>query len=186
MFVLPVSEEETDRVDIKDNGITLKSYGLPMIFWGYLGAILTVLIAMALAVKGPIVKLYNTEDTINKVLAISAGSILSIIPFSSLCFYFYEKCVTKKGDTLTLTHKIFWLPILRFKYQLQAENPLEIRHHMDSPNIAKLQQDPTMKGFENKGYFQLFAKTKTAKMILVDRSSRKADLKKILELLNSY
>ena len=57
---------------------------------------------------------------------------------------------------------------------------------MDSPNVAKMQQDPTMKGFENKGYFQLFARNEVGKLVLIDRSSRKADLKKMVELLNRY
>ena len=51
---------------------------------------------------------------------------------------------------------------------------------MDSPNVAKVQQDPTMKGFENKGYFHLFARTIKGNLTLVDRSSRKADLKKMV------
>jgi hypothetical protein len=45
MYVFPVSEEETDFVKLelsptgKGSKITLKSYGLPYIFWGYaLGA----------------------------------------------------------------------------------------------------------------------------------------------------
>ena len=41
-----VDEKEIDRVEIRDGEITLKSYGLPLIFWGYLGAGLTVLFAM--------------------------------------------------------------------------------------------------------------------------------------------
>lgn len=186
MFILPVSEEETDRVEINDQGITLKTYGLPLVFWGYLCAILVVIFAMGLAVKGPMIKLYNTNDTINKVLVIAAASTLILIPLLTIAFYFYEKFITKKGNLITVTHRLFWLPVLSFKYTLKDSDSLEIKHFMDSPNVAKMKQDPTLRGFENKGYFQLFAKDQNDKMILIDRASRKADLKKIVELLGKF
>lgn len=186
MFMFPVSEEEKDRITINENGITLKSYGLPLVFWGYLSAILVVIFAMGLAVKGPMLKLYNTDDTINKVLVLAAAATIILVPLVTIIFYFYEKFITKKDDTLTITHRIFWTPVLKKTYKMESKDSLEILHFMDSPNVAKLQQDPNLRGFENKGYFQLFSKLENGKLILVDRSSRKADLKKMMGLLNKF
>ncbi|EQC48591.1 hypothetical protein [Bacteriovorax sp. DB6_IX] len=184
--MFPVSEEEKDRITINEKGITLKSYGLPLVFWGYLSAILVVVFAMGLAVKGPMIKLYNTDDTINKVLVLAAAATIILVPLSTILFYFYEKFITKKDDQLIITHRVFWLPVFSTKHPLESKEAFEILHFMDSPNVAKLQQDPNLKGFENKGYFQLFAKKKDGKLLLVDRSSRKADLKKIQMLLSKY
>jgi hypothetical protein len=186
MFMFPVSEEEKDRITINEKGITLKSYGLPLVFWGYLSAILVVIFAMGLAVKGPMMKLYNTDDTINKVLVLAALATIILVPLVTVIFYFYEKFITKKEGTLTITHRVFWLPVLKRTYQLESEDSFEILHFMDSPNVAKLQQDPNLRGFENKGYFQLFSKLANGKMLLVDRSSRKADLNKMMKLLTKF
>ena len=53
LFVMPVSEKETDRVSISDNENPprklLKSYGLPLIFWGYCLGILVTLFIMYIA-----------------------------------------------------------------------------------------------------------------------------------------
>ncbi len=184
--MFPVSEEEKDRITINDKGITLKSYGLPLVFWGYLAAILVVILAMGLAVAGPMITLFKTDDLINKVLVIVAASTVILIPSISIGFYFYEKFITKQDSLITITHRVFWLGLKKVKYELENKESLEIKHYMDSPNVAKMQADPSLRGFENKGYFQLFAKLKDGREVLIDRSSRKADLKKIQELLKRY
>ena len=186
MFVFPVSEEEIDRVKIDNGQITLKSYGLPMIFWGYLAAILTVVFAMGIAIKGPMIKLYETNDSINQALVIVAAATIILVPLVTVCAYFYEKFISKKETELTITHRIFWLPVLKKTYQLKSSDSVEIIHHMDSPNIAKLKDDPSLRGFQNKGYFQLFAQKEDNSYLFLDRSSRKADLKKMQELLSKY
>ncbi len=186
MFVTPKDEKETDRVSVINKEVTLKSYGLPMIFWGYLAAILTVILAMSLAIKEPVVRLYETGDSINKTLAISVIiTIVGLVTFL-LCFYFYEKFISKKGDQLRLTHRVFWIPVVNFKYELENNSSFEVKHFMDSPNVARMRGEQSLKGFENRGYFQLFAKCKDGREILVDRSSQKKDLVKTMELLNRY
>ncbi|MFG1522234.1 hypothetical protein [Halobacteriovorax sp. ZH2_bin.1] len=186
MFIFPVSKEEKDRITINEEGLTLKTYGLPMVFWGYLLAAATVVIAMFIGVKGPMIKLYNTGDSINQALVIAVAATLFLIPFITLCFYMYEKFIVKQGDKLILKHRIFFIPIYKKVYKLEAKDAFSIDHFMDSPNVAKMKQDPTMRGFENKGYFQLFAKLENGKYIFVDRSNRKADLKKIQALLSEF
>lgn len=190
MVIFPVSEDETDRIEIKnlDNKktITLKSYGLPLIFWGYLAAIILLIIIMYLATKAPLIKLYETNDVINQIIALAAAATLFLIPVVCLFFYFYEKMITKSQNDLIVTHKFFWIPFLTKKYTLASSDSFIVEHFMDSPNVAKMQSNEQMKGFENKGYFQLFFKTADAKILFLDRHSRKADLEKMKVLLSRY
>ncbi|RZF20554.1 MULTISPECIES: hypothetical protein [Halobacteriovorax] len=186
MFIFPVSKEERDRITINEQGLTLKTYGLPMVFWGYLLAAATVVFAMFIGVKGPLVKLYETGDSINQALVIAVSATLILLPLITLCFYMYEKFIIKKDDKLIIKHRLFFIPILKKVHKLESSDSFSIDHFMDSPNVAKMQQDPTMRGFENKGYFQLFAKLDNGKYVFVDRSNRKADLKKIQALLCEF
>jgi hypothetical protein len=186
LFVLPVSLEEGDRVEVREKTLILKSYGLPMIFWSYLSGIFIIVFAMGLAIKDPLLRLYHTQDIINKMLALSCGFVLTALPLALLLFFFYEKRIHKKNDELTLEKKLFGITFWKTKKKLESKEALEIGHFMDSPNMAKIHNDPDLRGFQNKGYFELFAKLKDGKSILVDRSSRKADLKKLQEILKVY
>lgn len=191
MVLFPVSEEETDRIDIHTNKenqkkITLKSYGLPMIFWGYLLAIFTVIFVMALAIKGPIVSLYETKDSINQMISIAALVTLISIPSVCLAFFFYEKQIVKSGRELAIIHKVFWIPFVTKKFILKENDSFLVGHFMDSPNVAKMQAKPELRGFENKGYFELFLINEEGRKIFLDRHSRKIDLEKIKELLSKY
>jgi hypothetical protein len=56
---------------------------------------------------------------------------------------------------------------------------------MDSPNMAKIYNKDELKGFENKGYFELRVLSGGQK-ILIDRHSRKADLLKMKDTLLKY
>ena len=51
--------------------------------------------------------------------------------------------------------------------------------------MAKIYNKEELKGFENKGYFELHA-ISGDKIFLIDRHGRKADLIKIKELLSNY
>lgn len=184
---MPVDESEKDRLGTTENGgIILKSYGLPMIFWGYLAAIMVVLLAMTVAIKGPLMKLYYGEDALNSALALIVGLTMIAIPTILLFAYFYEKWISKQGDKLTLIYRFFFIPVFKKSYQLESKNAFSVGHFMDSPNMARIQGRDDMRGFMNKGYFELFFRTKAGKEILLDRHSRKADLEKIKALLTRY
>lgn len=190
MYMFPVSEDEQDRVDILNNdvnkAIVLKTYGLPLVFWGYLIAILAVIGAMYLAVQGPIKKLIQTGDSINIYLAYTVQATLILLPLTLIALYFYEKLITKSKDSLIITHRVFWLPIWKRIIHLKDSQAIEVNHFMDSPNVAKMRQDASMKGFENKGYFELFATNSKDESIFIDRHSRKADMIKMRDLLRKY
>ena len=188
--MFPVSEEEQDRIDIESTNdkksITIKTYGLPMVFWGYLIVILVVIGAMSMAIIGPIQKLIQTGDSINIGLSYAVSATLLGLPLTLLALYFYEKLIKKSGTEINITHKIFWIPVWSKKITLESNDSIDINHFMDSPNVAKMKKEASMKGFENKGYFELFAKNSNGKSIFLDRHSRKADVLKMRDLLRKY
>lgn len=190
MLIFPVSEEETDRVDIDKNSenktITIKTYGLPLIFWGYLLTIIILIIIMTLATRGPLLKLYYTNDILNQIIALGAAATLFLIPTICLFFYFYEKVIIKSKTSLSVIHKVFWVPVRKLTFILKSNDAFAVEHFMDSPNVAKMQSSAQMKGFENKGYFQMFLITSDDQRVFLDRHSRKADLVKMKELLSKY
>lgn len=186
LYPFPASEQEVDRIDQNTDSITLKTYGLPMIFWGYLAAFLVVIFAMVLAIKGPLMTMMTSEDAINQKLAYLVLATLFLLPFCALMAFFYEKWLHKSGDKLTIIHRVFFLPVLKKGYDLDTETPFVVEHFMDSPNVAKLEKNPDMRAFENQGHFLLHAHLKDHKFIQIDRHSRKADLEKISELLKKH
>lgn len=185
LYQLPVEVNSADeQVSIHNGKLTIKSYGLPMVFWGYLLAILTVIFFMFLAIKGPLTKLYYTDDPINKLLSVIVFITITAVPVVLTGFYFYEKVITKINSELTITHRLFWIPFFNKKIELEE---LVSNHFIDSPNMAKIKNAPEMKGFQNRGYFELYAVEKNSKKkILIDRNSRSLEIKKLKELLESY
>jgi hypothetical protein len=183
IYIFPAEESEIDRITIHPNqSITLKTYGLPMIFWGYLGAILVVIGAMWIGIRGVIQKMLTYEDPTLIFLALLVKWTLLLSPLILLAFYFYEKNITKKENELIITHKLFFMPIFRKKIKISS---FLVEHYLDSPNLAKLRSNDESRGFENKGYFQLLALSNDKK-IFIDRHSRKIDLIKMSELLSKY
>lgn len=189
MYLLPTedSPEEIDggRVEIKNSKLTLKSYGLPMIFWGYLAAIFIVVGAMAMVSQSVIHKMLTYNDVTLTLLAYLVQSIFIIGPITLLGFYFYEKHLIKNKNELEIIHRVFFIPLIKKKLQLDSKDSFVVDHFMESPNVAKMQNKDELRGFENKGYFELKAIVNGQKMI-IDRSSRKADLIKIKDLLSKY
>jgi hypothetical protein len=194
MYVFPVSDdihEEGDRVEIKkDNSLCLKTYGLPMIFWGYLAAALAVLALMYIASKAVIAKLLTYDDPTLQFLGHLVLWTMILTPIVLLGFFFYEKNLVKKESTLTLVYKVFFIPFWSKKIQLKSANSITVEHFMDSPNMAKIRNQyatnkEALKHFENKGYFELVADSVEGKKS-IDRHSRKADLIKMRDLLARY
>lgn len=186
LFVLPVSLEEGDRAELRGDTLVLKSYGLPMVFWGYLSGIFVIVTAMGLGIKAPLLKLYQTQDALNQLIVLSCAFILAAVPLGLLLAFFYEKRILKNQADLSVEKKIFGITFWKSNKKLASQDALEIGHFLDSPNMAKIQDDPELRGFQNKGYFELFAELENGKKVMIDRSSRKADLKKLQAILSKY
>ena len=191
MYIFPVSTEENEHVEITqcptDQGqiITLKTYGLPMIFWGYLAASLAVLSIMWLASKSVLDKLLTYNDTSLILLAYLVKTTLILTPVILLGFFFYEKQIKKNGNNLSLIYKVFFIKVFSKNFLMDSPDSFHVNHHLDSPNMAKIYNKEELKQFENKGYFELKIQTNN-ELILIDRHTRKADLVKIKELLSKF
>jgi len=190
LFIMPATEQETDRVAIiSDAGkkkIILKSYGLPLIFWGYLLAILALIAVMFLIIQSALFKLMNGSDLLNSLLAIVVFSCLLGLPMTLIAFFFYEKWIIKSATTITVIHKVFGLTCKKKHLQLKNHDSLMVAHHLASPNMAKLKNEQGTRGFQNQGYFQLLAELSNGTTVFIDRHARAAELKKIKELLINY
>lgn len=195
MYIFPVTDDasEGDRASVRDSKLILKTYGLPMIFWGYLAAAMSVLLIMWLASRAVIAKILTyQDDAVLLFLGHLVQWTLVLTPIVLLGFFFYEKVLEKKGQALSITHKIFFIPLWKKTYELTSKDSIMVKHFMDSPNMAKLRASQglggaeAMKHFENKGYFELSIQTPKKPSISIDRHSRKADLVKMKELLSRY
>jgi len=183
IYQLPISEDERDFVTKKPEYIELKSYGLPVIFWFYLAASFAVYFFLVLAAIEPIKKMLSYES-IDQIIAYSLSVFLFALPVCCLGFFFYLKRVKLTKESLSIIHSVFGIPLISKKYVFE-ELDYEINHYLESPNVARMYPETENRGFQNKGYFILNAKINQDKKIFIDRSSSKADLKKIIHLLQS-
>lgn len=183
LYAMPVSLEEKDFVDLNDQTMTLKSYGLPYIFWGYATAVLMVIFFMFLAIKAPVLKLIDLGDETDAMLGYVLLSFIGSLPIFIFAFFFFEKRIVKKPSILILEYRIFGLKVFSEKFTPAEEKTYSIEAFLDSPNLARIKGGEESAGFQNKGYFILWLNTKEGKRINLDRSSRKADLMKLEELL---
>ncbi|MBA2403747.1 MAG: hypothetical protein H0V66_03165 [Bdellovibrionales bacterium] len=185
LYVFPVSLEEKDFAEVKDQTLTLKTYGLPYIFWGYATAILMIIFFMFLAIKAPVLKLASLGDETDAFLGYSLLSLIGISPIVLFSFFFYEKRIVKKANALILEYRIFAIKVFSEHYIPAEKDTYTIEPFLSSPNQARINGGDDGAGFQNKGYFKLSLKTQDGKNILIDRHSRKADLVKLSELLNT-
>lgn len=197
MYIFPVTDDpnlEDDRVEVKgqdaDKELVLKTYGLPMIFWGYLVAAFAVLLLMWLAARAVIEKLLSYDDPSMIFLGLLVKWSLILTPVVLLGFFFYEKVMIKNKNKLTLVYRVFFIPFWQTKLELKSADALVVNHFIDSPNMAKIRNQyaenkEALKHFENKGYFELIAETVKGKKS-IDRHARKADLIKMRDLLARY
>ena len=188
LYPFPASAEETDFISIETaqsgaKKIGLRTYGLPYIFWGYAAASLSIVFFLWLAVQDSLTKLYSMGDPVDQMLVRSLQAFLILLPICSLAFFFYEKKLSRCGDQLKIVQKLFWIPYSVRTYSLRKVEPFEVMHYIDAPNMARIKSGPESVGFQNKGYFTLWAHLGNGKKIMLDRHSRKADLVGIQALL---
>lgn len=188
LYPFPVSAEEIDFASVKldESGktreVTLKTYGLPYLFWGYAAAILTAIFFLWLAIREPLAKLKTYDDAFDLALVYSLDLLIYVTVISLIAFLFYQKTLQRLTNTLIISHRFFGLTFLKRSYTIRLES-FKILHHLDSPNVARLRGGEEERGFQNKGYFTLWVETEDKKYIQIDRHSRKADLSALKALL---
>ncbi len=185
MYLFPTEKNESDHIisDSSNKYLKLRSYGLPWIFWGYLAASLIVIFTMMIAIKDPMIKLWQSEDEINIFLVKVVAFTLIATPIGLISFFFFEKEIKRNENIITLTYKIFFIPFFSKKFSIKTPENIIVKHFLDSPNVAKLKRDPNLVGFENRGYFELFVESERGEMIKIDRHSKKGDLEKLKAFL---
>lgn len=186
MYVFPVAEDETDFYSKKDETLTLKTYGLPYIFWFYALCSVAVIFFMFLAIKEPVLKLISLGDETDATLGYSLLSFVGFLPVVIFSFFFYEKRITRRVDEIGLEHRVFGIKFFSEKFILESTDQLVVEPFLDSPNVARMKNAEESQGFQNKGYFVLYLKTKDNQKIMIDRHSRKVDLEKLRNLLTKY
>lgn len=188
LYPFPVSPDETGfaRLENGPSGriskVTLKSYGLPYIFWGYALASLSVLFFLWLAVKEPMEKLAGHGGP-DAFLVFALKIFIYSLPLIMLGFFFYEKTLISTPGQLTVSHRLYGLKVREKTFSLAAD-PFQVDHFIDAPNVARIKGGPEAVGFQNKGYFTLWARGQDQTLIRVDRHSRKSDLEALAALLS--
>lgn len=186
LYPFPISEEEKEFaiLDNKNQTVTLKSYGLPYLFWIYGVAAFSVIFFMLLGVWSTVETLLYSDDRINQILAYSFLSFVAALFVAVFAFFFYQKVLIRdfKNASFSILHKVAGITFKKIHFSWSPETYFEISHFLDSPNYARLQEGEEMRGFKNKGYFKLEIKNHK-KTYFLDRSSNKADLNKIKVLL---
>ncbi len=186
MYVFPVSEAEIDFVSKNDGELTLKTYGLPYIFWIYALCSIGLIFFMFIAIKEPVLKLVALGDETDSLLGYSLLSFIGSLPLLILAFFFYEKRIIKKGPRIKLFHRVFGLTVFSENFLLDQRDQFSVESFLSSPNVARMRGDESAAGFQNKGYFILWLTFKDGRRIQIDRHSRKADLDKLKLLLESH
>ncbi len=188
LYPFPISSDETDHVSINSEHktLTVKSYGLPYIFWIYLLAFLTVVGFLFVAIKTPLMSLWKIEDSINQALVMAVFLTLFGTIFGFITLFFIELRIIKKNKSLNLETRLFGIKLRNKKFSLKDENAFQITNFRASPNMARIENRDELKTHQNKGYFELFGIDHNDKRFLIDRHSRKSDLVKLKELLQLY
>jgi hypothetical protein len=183
MYQFPNDLDDHQHIIRLENTVTIRTYGLPPIFWGYLAAILLIYTMMMIGISDPLSKLATMPETIDQIIFYVVLSFLTLFPIVAIGFFFYEKNIITDQKQMKILHKLFFIPIAKKELALDQYH-FQIEHFLDSPNMARMHTKEEMKGFENKGYFQLIAVHKTNNSRLhIDRSSRKIDLDKLKTIL---
>jgi hypothetical protein len=186
LYVFPVSQEETDFVIRQDDSLTLKSYGLPYIFWFYALCVVAVIFFMFLAIREPVLKLASLGDKSDATLGHILLFFIALLPVVIFAFFFYEKRIIRKKHQISLIHRVFGISVFSETFEIEGTDVLSIEPFLSSPNVARMNSNEFSAGFQNKGYFVLWLKTKSHGRIQVDRHSRKADLEKLKELIEHF
>lgn len=185
LYVFPVGNDEEDFVIRKDDSVTLKTYGLPYIFWFYAACVVAVIFFMFLAIKEPVLKLVQLGDDTDAMLGYSLLTFIGFLPVIVFGFFFYEKRIVREKNELSLIHKVFGITVFKEKFLLESGDALTVEPFLSSPNVARMEAREDNVGFQNKGYFILWLKNKDGQRIQIDRHSRKTDLEKLKKLIES-
>ncbi len=171
---------------LESGALSLRTYGLPYVFWFYLVFIYIAIGALFLASYPVLGKLLSSPELIDQLIA----SLVILSGFAGaltlLGFYFYEKELEKRTTKLTISHSLFGISFHRTEIELTPSSPFEVRHFLDSPNRARIEDKPELKAFKNQGYFYLLGNLANGGEIIIDRHNSRKYLGKLKALLEHF
>ena len=186
LYIMPNQKDEFGVEINQQKQLVIHSYGLPAVFWWYLLAGWVVAISLLIATYQPLKKILQSEDPLNFWIGMVTLITLALLPLFFTCFYFYKKTLKKQGKQLVIEHRLFTIPLRKQTIPLEKTDSFTILHHLDSANVARVQDKADMKGFQNRGYFELMAIDQKQQQLLVDHHSRRSDLEKLRQLLGQH
>lgn len=188
LYLFPTDSNETEYVivnkDAQYRTVTIKSYGLAWIFWVYAAAAIALLAILFLSIYNPMLKLLSIATVVDKVLIFSFVLTLLAVLIAIITLLYWQIHLVVNNDSLSIEYRPFGVRIFKRSIKKDENFSLKVLHFLESPNIARMEQDERFKEFQNKGYFELFASNKEQKL-LIDRSSRKQDLEDLLSLMSN-
>ena len=183
-YQFPSHLDPTDeRIVVDGDTLIVKTYGPPGIFWVYLMAIFSAIFFLYMASRRSLGAMLEGDDSINRILAISVLVLMGGLIPVMLGIFFYEKIISKQKHNMKITHRLFGISFKRSHWELESAHALEIVHCLDSPNVARREQQEGSRGFQNNGFYQLNAFVRGGGRLLVDRHSQSRELDKLKKLL---
>ena len=187
LYIMPASREEFDHVKVndKEKKISLFSYGLPYIFWGYFLVLIVIEFSMFISIKGILTKLIESDNQIDLLIAFTSIFVMAIIPLFFLCMLFFQKNIIRLPNQIQIIWKVFGINVKKSNYEFIPErDDLIVTHLLESPNMAKINKNPNTRAFENQGHY-ILTLWSNKKPIFLDRHTRKQDLTKLAELIKN-
>ena len=185
---MPASTEEIDHVKLEESSegkkLSIYSYGLPLMFWGYFLVLIALEFAMYLSISTMLHKLLFSDDLLNQSLAAICIITMAVIPLFAVGMIFYQKVLIRCNNTLNIEFRIFGLKLRsrKFRFDQTKRDRLEVTHLLESPNMARIQKNTNTRAFENQGHYILTLWSKD-RPYFIDRHTRKHDLVKLSKLI---
>ena len=184
---MPASKEEIDHVYVEEspagNKVTVLSYGLPLMFWGYFAILITLELAMYLSISSMLFKMLQSKNNVDTLISYVCIATMIIIPVFALMMLFFRKAIISSTNNLIIEFRFFGLVAWRKSYQFKRDRDyLEVTHLLESPNMAKIRKSPNTRAFENQGHF-ILTLWSDGKPYFIDRHTRKQDLIKLSKLI---
>ena len=183
LYIMPASKEEIDHVKIEESEssrkIHLFSYGLPLMFWGYFIILIGLELAMYLSISDIISKLYTSPEPLDRALIVCCTIFMGSLPLIGLGMLFWQKVISKENDKIQVSFRVFGITVRKKSYRFNSpEDYLEVKHLLESPNMAKIRKSPNTRAFENQGHY-ILTLWSNGKPYFLDRHTRKQDLNKL-------
>lgn len=195
LFQFPENMDEKNYVIQQDQKVRLRSYGLPSLFWLYGLLCFICLTLLTWSTQTSVSKILQFENFWDQALGYGLIFLLAAAYLLLISFFYFEINLILIWNPnlnelrLKKEYRIFGIPIYWQTQLMTSEHSFRIHHFLDTPNYARLQNNPELRSFQNSGYFEFWSldhSDPSHKKMLLDRSSRKNDLEKLQKLLEHF